>query len=194
MGRIFYLMGASGSGKDSLLCHVRRQIIDTDRCFVAHRYITREPELRGENHIWLTAAEFVQRRAAQAFAMQWQANGYDYGIGMEIELWLAQGFDVLVNGSRDYLPQAQARYPEHLVPLLVQVDAASLEQRLRLRGRETDAQILARIERAQQYTQLLEAGVVPIDNNGSLGQGANQLLSLIRSFESDSLVELNPIV
>ncbi len=183
-GRVFYLMGASGSGKDSLLRQCRHRLTAAERCFVAHRYITREPELAGENHIWLSEAEFSQRQACGAFAMHWQANGFRYGIGCEVDAWLDQGVSVLVNGSRGFLPQAQALYGARLLPLLVQVDAACLEQRLRQRGRESESQILARIERARQFQTCLDDGVIVIDNNGSLAQSVSQLLGLLRALRA----------
>lgn len=180
--RIFYLMGPSGSGKDSLLRECRRRITEADRCFVAHRYITREPELGGENHIWLTEPEFRTRKTLGAFAMHWQANGFYYGIGSEIDTWLDQGLNVLFNGSRGYLAQARERYHHRLVPVVVDVDIECLEQRLRQRGRETDSQINQRIERARRFQHQLDPNMHRIDNNHSLAAGAEQLLSLIRQY------------
>ena len=42
-------------------------------------------------------------------------------MGIEIDLWLHAGFDVLVNGSRAHLPQARARYEAALLPVCLQV-------------------------------------------------------------------------
>ena len=80
-GRLFYLMGASGSGKDSILSGCRERLSTQGdyrdmRCFIAHRYITRRPELRGENHVWLSDEEFARRVESQAFSMHWQANSF----------------------------------------------------------------------------------------------------------------------
>ncbi|MDX5297933.1 MAG: phosphonate metabolism protein/1,5-bisphosphokinase (PRPP-forming) PhnN, partial [Gammaproteobacteria bacterium] len=97
--RLFYLMGPSGAGKDALLRHCRQRLMDIP-CLVAHRYITRPPELEGENHIWLPDSEFDARARLGAFAMHWQAHGHRYGIGQEVNHWLDAGTHVLVNGSR----------------------------------------------------------------------------------------------
>ncbi|WP_245601050.1 nucleoside/nucleotide kinase family protein [Marinobacterium jannaschii] len=40
-GTLFYLVGASGAGKDSLLEGVRQRLRPEHYCYVAHRYITR---------------------------------------------------------------------------------------------------------------------------------------------------------
>ena len=58
----------------------------------------------------------VRHRAGQRlFAMHWERSGVRYGIGMEINYWLAIGLRVVVEGSRAYLPQALAAYPEMTV-------------------------------------------------------------------------------
>lgn len=49
MGKLIYLVGASGSGKDSLLQALRQQ--QTIPLLVAHRYITRACNAGSENHI-----------------------------------------------------------------------------------------------------------------------------------------------
>ena len=100
----------------------------------------------------------------------------------EIDVWLDQGINVLVTGSSGYLSQARERYHHRLVPLVVSVDTDCLEQRLRQRGRETEAQIVERIERARRYPQQLDPSVHRIDNNHSLEAGSGRLLSLIRQY------------
>ncbi|PSU50571.1 phosphonate metabolism protein/1,5-bisphosphokinase (PRPP-forming) PhnN [Photobacterium frigidiphilum] len=149
MARIFYVIGASGAGKDSVIDAVR-QAWPSD-ILVAHRYITRAACAGGENHITLTEAEFVYRRHHDLFAMHWQANGLHYGVGLEVDLWLANGCDVMVNGSREFLPQALAQYGNLLVPVVVDVALTVLEQRLRTRGRETETEIQQRLIRARDF-------------------------------------------
>ncbi len=57
MGRLIWLMGPSGSGKDSLLSALRQQ--EHARLLVAHRYITRAANAGSENHIALSEREFL---------------------------------------------------------------------------------------------------------------------------------------
>lgn len=178
-GRLFYLMGPSGAGKDSLLRRCRERL-SAQSCLVAPRYITRAPELQGENHLSLSNAEFEQRLQLGTFALHWSANGHRYGIGVEIDQWLARGVDVLVNGSRGHLAQARARYGEHLVPLLLQVDPQVLQQRLIARGRETPEQITARIARACWQDEDSLADAVRIDNNKGLDTALEQLLDAVQ--------------
>ncbi|MGF1873990.1 ribose 1,5-bisphosphokinase [Photobacterium frigidiphilum] len=149
MARIFYVIGASGAGKDSVIDAVRQAW--SSNILVAHRYITRAACAGGENHIALTEAEFVYRRNHDLFALHWQANGLHYGVGLEVDLWLANGCDVMVNGSREFLPQALAQYGDLLVPVVIDVALSVLEQRLRIRGRETEVEIQQRLMRARDF-------------------------------------------
>jgi ribose 1,5-bisphosphokinase len=96
---------------------------------VAHRYITRPHNAGCENHIALSEHEFFTRAEQHLFALSWHANNNYYGIGIEIDLWLHAGFDVVANGSRAHLPQAQARYADALLPICLQVSPAVLRQR-----------------------------------------------------------------
>lgn len=56
-GKLIWLVGASGSGKDSLLAALRQR--EHPQLLVAHRYITRSPNAGGENHIALSEREFL---------------------------------------------------------------------------------------------------------------------------------------
>ncbi|NDJ59274.1 ribose 1,5-bisphosphokinase [Enterobacteriaceae bacterium 4M9] len=177
MNRIIWLIGPSGSGKDSLLTALRQQ--QEQQLLVAHRYITRPCDAGGENHVALSNDEFSQRARRGLFALDWEANGWRYAIGIELDLWLASGFDVVVNGSRAHLAQAQERYGPRLVPIVIQVSAQVLEQRLIARGRENSEQIAQRLARAARYDNATCHCRV-LNNDGSLQQSVSQLLALIR--------------
>jgi ribose 1,5-bisphosphokinase len=115
------------------------------------------------------------------FALSWQANGLYYGIPKQIDEWLAQGLDVLVNGSRAHLPQARQRYPQ-LLAILLTVSDDTLRQRLLARGRESLADIEERLQRNSRFTVELLASdptVFVLDNSGALQQTADKLLQRI---------------
>ncbi|KWR76503.1 phosphonate metabolism protein/1,5-bisphosphokinase (PRPP-forming) PhnN [Cupriavidus sp. IDO] len=164
---LFYLMGPSGSGKDSLLRALRERLGPDDRVVVAHRYITRDADAN-EASVALSADEFRRRKALGCMALDWRSHGLHYGIGVEIEQWLAKGLTVIVNGSREYLAEAVARYPR-LCAVHVRVKPEVLAARLRLRGRESEEGIARRLARAGAAFEV-PAGcrVVEIDNSGVL--------------------------
>ena len=179
-GRLFYLIGASGSGKDSLMHYARQHLAGSGSdVLFAHRYITRPSEAGGENYVSLSENEFLLRRDAGLFALHWHSHGYYYGIGIEIDFWLQQGFSVVINGSRAYLNQAIKCYPELLV-IWIQVSEETLKQRLQQRGRETDAQIEARLVRARQYQPPELNSLLVVDNNRTIEQAGRTLVALLQ--------------
>jgi ribose 1,5-bisphosphokinase len=178
-GGLIYLMGPSGSGKDSLLQAARAQLAARD-CVIVRRVITRSAEAVGEDAIGVSAAEFDQQEAAGGFALSWRANGLAYGIPRRIDDWLAAGQDVLVNGSRAYLARARQRYPA-LIGVLLTVDAAVLRERLLRRGRENIEQIEQRLARNAQFDMAAAErdGLHVLDNSGSIERARENLLMLI---------------
>ncbi|WP_119394503.1 ribose 1,5-bisphosphokinase [Salinibius halmophilus] len=171
MAKIYYFMGASGSGKDSLIHAVRKQF--EGELLVAPRYITRASDAGSENHIELSVSEFQLRLRLGLFAMHWQANGLYYGIGCEIDQW--QSVPVLVNGSRAYYEQAKQDYGSRLQGVWVDVATDVLAQRLHQRGRESTSEIQARLERHAQFT-LPHNDVIRINNNGSITESLDQFI------------------
>lgn len=163
--KLIYVMGPSGAGKDSLLGFARARLA-TQGVVFAHRYITR-PDGGGENHIALTEPEFEARSRQGLFALQWRSHALRYGIGVEIDQWLGLGCTVVVNGSRAYVSEALARYPQMT---LVHVDAAHavLAARLASRGRETAAQIAERLARQAPFEVPPGASLTRIDNSSRL--------------------------
>ncbi|MGK3137054.1 ribose 1,5-bisphosphokinase [Pantoea trifolii] len=174
MARLIWLTGPSGSGKDSLLNALREA--PPENLLIAHRYITRAADAGGENHVALSEAEFRRREALGLFAVSWQAHGMHYGLGEEIDLWLARGLNVLVNGSRLHLPIVQQNYGTQLLPLVLQVSPVVLETRLLQRGRESEAEIERRLARAAEP---LPAHCHALNNDGALSDTLEHLRQLI---------------
>lgn len=182
MARIFYVMGASGVGKDALLGYARARAAGGGRVVFAHRYITRPANAGGENHVALSAAEFADRLSRGCFAVWWEAHGLRYGVGREVLHWSEQGLDVVVNGSRAALAAARRALPG-LVPVLVEASEAAVRRRLAARGRETAAAIEARLSRARLAIGDHEPGVVRIRNEGALELAGERLVALLRARE-----------
>lgn len=176
-GTLFYVIGASGVGKDSLL-HYARQKLANEPVVFAHRYITRPVELNGENHVHLSTKEFSNRLNRGCFKFHWHSHELDYGIGTEVDTWLNQGLNVVMNGSRAYLETAVEKHPG-IVPVLIQVDTGLLKERLINRGRETLEQIEKRIQRAQAFTGLQAPNMQVIENNSELAVAGDELVKLL---------------
>jgi len=173
-----FLVGPSGSGKDSLIDAARAQL-SAAGVEIARRIITRSAEAKGEAAHGVSAERFAQLREEGAFAMHWRANGLEYGIPAQVDAWLAQGRSVLVNGSRAYLPEAQARYPG-LLAVCLDVQPAVLRERLLARGRETPEQVDQRLARNAQLQLNAGPSLHHLDNSGELATAVGALLDLLR--------------
>lgn len=175
--RLIYVMGPSGAGKDSVLDWLRHALPVIRPITWARRTITRPVQSGGEAHEALDKPAFDQLHAAGHFAMAWQANGLDYGVRREQLAALSAGQWVLVNGSRGYLNVALQR---HCGMTVVHITAPPgvLEQRLLSRGRETPAQIQARVARAVAFTA--PPGTIEIHNVTTVERAGTNLLQALR--------------
>lgn len=162
--KLVYLVGASGSGKDSVL----RAVADKNiaNIYIATRYVTRSQN-NDEAHHSLSPAEFTQRQQAGDFVLSWQANGLWYGIDSHIESELAAGKHVIVNGSRHYLPEALRIYP-NMQPVCLVVAPHILQQRLQQRGRESQAEIMQRMQRNAELVNSLPSHTFFLNNDDDL--------------------------
>ena len=175
-GTLFYLMGPSGVGKDTLIDYARKRINGRLPILFAHRYITREVTAGDENHIQLSNLEFEARKSLGLFAMDWESHGKHYGIGKEIDHWLKCGVSVVINGSREFLPHALQLYP-NLRVILISASEQILYERLTLRGRETREEIIERVERSKKFLQDKSAGdYIIIDNSSDLEISGRELI------------------
>jgi ribose 1,5-bisphosphokinase len=177
-GRLFYIVGASGAGKDSLIRYARNKLGVHDAVVFAHRYITRAPDAGGENHVALSASEFTLRERNGLFALAWQSHGYHYGVGIEIDQWLERSLDVVVNGSRGYLAVARARYAE-LSVVWINAKPQVLAARLQRRGRESGSQIIGRLARAARPAVSPPPDALQISNDGPLEQAGDRLVAML---------------
>ena len=175
---LVFVVGPSGVGKDAILAGARAQLDGRGDAIFAHRYITRDAEAGGENHIWLSGAEFAQRRCLGLWALEWESHSYLYGVGVEVDAWLAAGAAVVLNGSRAVLGRAAARYPT-LLPVLIEARADVLRERLVQRGRETAAEIEERLQRNATLPALAHPRLQRIENNGALADAVVQFIQIL---------------
>lgn len=173
---LIYVVGPSGAGKDSILRYARRRL-DGQPVAFAHRYITRPPVPGDENHVALTVAEFRLRKSRNLFAMDWDAHGLLYAIGIEAETWRKAGLVVVVSGSRAHFNRHMAT-AEHVIPVLVTCEAAILARRLAARGREDARELQERIERAAAVP-IMHPALVTIDNSGAVERAGERFLALL---------------
>jgi len=162
-GRLIYLIGPSGAGKDTLLAQVRAHADRPRGWLVAHRYITRPAQPGAESHVAVSEREFFERQGLGLFALAWVSHGLHYAVGNEVTLWLRAGAVVLVNGSRYNLQDAAEQFGQRLRPVLLDLPASLQRERLEGRGREQASQVANRLAREQQLTRPAHPAMTVLD-------------------------------
>ncbi|MEX2576339.1 MAG: phosphonate metabolism protein/1,5-bisphosphokinase (PRPP-forming) PhnN [Halofilum sp. (in: g-proteobacteria)] len=168
-GRLIYLIGPSGVGKDTLLRAAAQQLAHRDDVRFPRRIITRpcSPHRNQEQELYEAADEsaFQSLERRGEFLVTWRSHGLAYGLPVAIREDLAAGRDVVVNGSRGALPQARAAVAR-ILPVYVWADVETLAERLRQRAREDTAGIERRLARGNAYA--IPDDALVIDNSANL--------------------------
>lgn len=176
-GTLIAVVGPSGVGKDSLMDIARQHFAGRDDLRFVRRVITRAEDAVGEDHHAVTPEAFEELSKSGAFAVSWQAHGLGYGIPADVYDDLAAGHVVIANGSRSALDAFRTAFPQ-LVVVNVGALPEILAKRLAARGRETAADIEARLARSSEPLPP-DLHIVTIDNSGELDLAGKELVDLI---------------
>jgi guanylate kinase len=176
------VVGPSGAGKDTLMAGARDAIVHDARFRFVRRAITRPAEAGGEDHEALSEADFSVRRAAGAFALSWEAHGLRYGIPRDIEEDIGARRVVIANLSRAVLPEASARYRLRVLNITAPMEV--LAARLAARGRETAADIAARLAREVALPDGLD--VERVMNDADVAEGVARVLAALNRAALDA--------
>ncbi len=144
----------------------------------ARRLITRPAMAGAEDHDSCDEAAFRAFKADGGLALSWQAHGLSYGIPVAELSGIDAGDVVIVNVSRAAIATAE-QLAERVVVLNITAPVAVLAQRLAARGRETEADIAARLKREAPLTAQ-RAEIVTILNDRSVAEAAEELLAVLR--------------
>lgn len=171
------VVGPSGAGKDTLIDGARQELASDGRFVFPRRIVTRQSS-SAEDHDTITAEAFAEIRAREGFALCWQAHGLGYGIPGDVIKTLHDDRVVVCNLSRAAIPDAQRRFGTVRV-VLVTAPKAVLCERLLDRGRESAADVDARLEREAVKAQ----GPVDltIENTGNIRDHIAALIEFLRS-------------
>lgn len=176
-GRLFFVVGPSGVGKDTLLGWVQRYAPADGSVVFARRTITR-PAHESEAHDAVDPATFQQLVCAGHFSMVWEANDLCYGIPRSIETDLNAGRDVVVNGSREFIPQLRRIFPDARI-VWVDADVEQIRTRIEARKREAGPALLRRLDRIAQFLPPDGEKVIRLDNSGPVELAGKRLLEML---------------
>lgn len=189
-GRLVLVVGPSGAGKDTLLAHAADQLVDDPRFIFPKRQVTRAADAASEDHDMLERAEFERIHATNSATLSWEAHGLGYVIPWTVTDEVARGRVAVCNGSRRILPAALEKYPDCKI-IVIDADRETRAKRLAARGRETEEDIIARLDRDAPIDA---PGVDPIriDNSGDLRLSVAALLSALLMIGSSTPESQSP--
>jgi phosphonate metabolism protein PhnN/1,5-bisphosphokinase (PRPP-forming) len=173
---LILVVGPSGVGKDALILGAGRQLAQDHRFHFARRIVTRPSQSGAEDHDSMTVTDFRRREAEGGFLLSWDAHGLSYGLPREIAQSRTRGIAVVANVSRRVLDSA-CRELAPVCVLAVTAPAEILAARLAARGRESDGDILVRLQRS---APALPEGAVEVANDVPLPQAINRFVAALK--------------
>jgi phosphonate metabolism protein PhnN/1,5-bisphosphokinase (PRPP-forming) len=178
-GALALVVGPSGAGKDALMNAARAALGDTGRFFFARRVVTRAGHDGSEDHDVMDDGTFARALSNGTFLLSWCAHGIRYAIPATAADALRASRVVVANVSRTCIAEAE-NLVERVAVLHVTAPANVLARRIAARGRESEAEIAARLAR-QVPLVATRAPVFEIVNDGRLEAAAQRFSEILKS-------------
>lgn len=160
------------------MSYARNAFSGNHQIVFARRVITRPVSPQSEDHDTLSEEEFLVQQTKGAFALSWASHGLSYGIPCAIDSVISDGGAVIANISRGSIADATTRYA-NVTPVLITVPREILAQRLAARGRESAADIEARLSRSGDVVPPHNNTQV-IENTGTVEQAGRQFVEFVQ--------------
>jgi guanylate kinase len=154
-GTLFVVSAPSGAGKTTLCREIRLRLPDLAYSVSVTTRPPRPGEIDGADFRFVGAPEFRTMLARGEFAEWATVHGNLYGTrARALEDALATGRDVLLDIDTQGAAQLRARYPDAVLIFILAPSVKELEQRLRERRSDEDADIERRLVRAREEIAL----------------------------------------
>ena len=150
-GTLFVVSAPSGAGKTTLCREIRLRLPDLAYSVSVTTRPPRPGEIDGADFRFVGVSEFQAMLARGEFAEWATVHGNLYGTrARALEDALATGRDVLLDIDTQGAAQLRARYPDAVLIFILAPSVKELEQRLRERRSDEDADIERRLRRARE--------------------------------------------
>ncbi len=157
-GNVFVVSAPSGAGKSTLTQRLVQTVPDL---IFSISFTTRKPrpgEVDGRDYFFIDDARFDTMVREGGFVEWVQVYGHRYGTGRDwLSGVLATGLDVLLDIETTGALNMRRAIPDARMIFILPPSVASLEQRLRSRGKDSDEQIRIRVQHARHELELYHA-------------------------------------
>ena len=180
-GNIYVVTAPSGTGKTTL---VRALLAADPKVQLSVSFTTRPPragEVNGKDYNFVSREEFERMIADCALLEHAEVFGNYYGTSQVwIESMLAQGQDILLEIDWQGAQQVRRLLPEAIGIFILPPSLATLEERLRGRGKDSEEVILRRLSAArEEISHVDEFDYVVI--NDHLDEALHDLVAIVRA-------------
>lgn len=149
-GNVFVVSAPSGAGKSTLTQRLLNTLPDL---VFSVSYTTRAPrpgEVDGKDYFFISETQFDEMVREGGFVEWVEVYGHRYGTGRAwLDGMLATGKDVLLDIETKGAQALREAIPDACMIFILPPSAASLEARLRSRGKDSDEQIRIRLDYAR---------------------------------------------
>ena len=157
-GNVFVVSAPSGAGKSTL---VQRLLRSVPELVFSISFTTRKPrpgEVDGRDYFFISDERF-DAMVRDGGLVEWvQVYGHRYGTGREwLDTVLATGQDVLLDIETTGAQNLRRAIPDANMIFILPPSAASLEARLRSRGKDSEEQVAIRMRHARHEMELYPA-------------------------------------
>ena len=157
-GNVFVVSAPSGAGKSTL---AQRLVRTVPGLIFSISFTTRKPrpgEVDGQDYFFIDDERFDAMVREGGFVEWVQVYGHRYGTGREwLNEMLATGLDVLLDIETTGALNLRRAIPDARMVFILPPSAASLEARLRSRGKDSEEQIGIRLKHARHEMELYHA-------------------------------------
>jgi len=181
-GHLYILSGPSGAGKGTVREKVFKTVSDLSYSVSCTTRSPRECELNGVDYHFISVDEFKRQIAEDKFLEWAEVHGNFYGTSRTfIEPLLEKGIDVMLEIDVQGALQVKEKMPEAITVFLTPPSMKILEERLRGRGTNDDADIKLRMknaEREMSYADKYDYKIV----NDDADKASEEFVNLINSY------------
>jgi len=174
-GRLFVVVGPSGTGKDTLI----KEVMKDQDVHLSVSATTRKPrpgEVDGRDYVFVSDQEFENLVARGAF-MEWkEVFGRRYGtLASEVDKALADGKDVILEIDVKGAREVKSKVPDAKLIFIMPPSMEELEARLRGREADDEDEIEGRIDMAPREMVIGEKEFDVIIVNDDISRAAGEL-------------------
>lgn len=192
-GVLTVLSGFSGTGKGTVVKELLRRHEQYALSVSATTRAPREGEVHGREYYFLTTEEFEQMIDEGAFYEHARYVDHYYGTPKAfVEEQLQKGKDVILEIEIQGALEIKRQNSDCLLIFLIPPSAEELKARLAGRGTESEDVIMARLRRAVDEAEGVEAYDYILENN-DLEECVNRLHGLIQSAHSRAGTKLDQV-